>query len=258
MNQSDTNYDSWANWYDLIYQIANPNDLAFYETYFSKNIQNVLEMGVGTGRIPYHFLSKKLKWTGIDISEDMLNVCKEKIKPNQPLAENLFLIQEDMTKLDIKINKDSINNSLFDLVIYPSHSLMSVGDIELQKKALCSGIKHLDKNGILIFDLHNPNNYVNNKDYMIFGEKKINNSFYKLYGKSSVDFDNKKHINYQKIEINSKKEIELKSTDYFLYFEDIINICDELNLEIIDIFGDYDKSKLDEFSEEIIFVCKNK
>lgn len=93
---------------------------------------------------------------------------------------------------------------------------------------------------------------------MIFGEKKINNSFYKLYGKSSVDFDNKKHINYQKIEINSKKEIELKSTDYFLYFEDIINICDELNLEIIDIFGDYDKSKLDEFSEEIIFVCKNK
>jgi SAM-dependent methyltransferase len=258
MNQSETNYKSWSNWYDLIYEIISPNDINFYETYINKNVKRVLEMGVGTGRIPNSFLHKNLKWTGVDISEDMLNVCKEKIKPKQPLSENLLLIQEDMTKIDIKVDNNSIYNLLFDLVIYPSHSLMSVGNIELQKKALCSGIKHLDKNGILIFDLHNPNNYVNNKEYMVFGEKEINSSLHKLYGKSSVDFDKKKHINYQKIEINSINKIELKSVDYFLYFEDIINICDELNIEIIDFFGDYDKSVLNEDSEEIILVCKKK
>jgi SAM-dependent methyltransferase len=234
MNQSETNYKSWSNWYDLIYEIISPNDINFYETYINKNVKRVLEMGVGTGRIPNSFLHKNLKWTGVDISEDMLNVCKEKIKPKQPLSENLLLIQEDMTKIDIKVDNNSIYNLLFDLVIYPSHSLMSVGNIELQKKALCSGIKHLDKNGILIFDLHNPNNYVNNKEYMVFGEKD------------------------QKIEINSINKIELKSVDYFLYFEDIINICDELNIEIIDFFGDYDKSVLNEDSEEIILVCKKK
>jgi len=258
MNQSETNYTIWANWYDLIYEIISPKDIAFYETYLNENVKKVLEMGVGTGRIPINFIHKNLKWTGIDISEDMLNISKEKIKPMQPLNENLLLIQEDMTKIDIRVDNNSIYNLLFDLVIYPSHSLMSVGNIEMQKKALCSGIKHLEKNGILIFDLHNPNNYVNNKEYMIFGQKEINNSLYKVYGKSSVDFDNKKHINFQKIEINSKKEIELKSTDYFLYFEDIIKICDELNIEIIDIFGDYDKSKLTEISEEIILICKKK
>jgi len=258
MNQSETNYKSWSNWYDLIYEIISPNDINFYETYINKNVKRVLEMGVGTGRIPNSFLHKNLKWTGVDISEDMLNVCKEKIKPKQPLSENLLLIQEDMTKIDIKVDNNSIYNLLFDLVIYPSHSLMSVGNIELQKKALCSGIKHLDKNGILIFDLHNPNNYVNNKEYMVFGEKEINSSLHKLYGKSSVDFNKKKHINYQKIEINSINKIELKSVDYFLYFEDIINICDELNIEIIDFFGDYDKSVLNEDSEEIILVCKKK
>jgi len=258
MNQSETNYKSWSNWYDLIYEIISPNDINFYETYINKNVKRVLEMGVGTGRIPNSFLHKNLKWTGVDISEDMLNVCKEKIKPKQPLSENLLLIQEDMTKIDIKVDNNSIYKLLFDLVIYPSHSLMSVGNIELQKKALCSGIKHLDKNGILIFDLHNPNNYVNNKEYMVFGEKEINSSLHKLYGKSSVDFDKKKHINYQKIEINSINKIELKSVDYFLYFEDIINICDELNIEIIDFFGDYDKSVLNEDSEEIILVCKKK
>tara|TARA_B110000196_G_scaffold246235_1_gene215086 strand:- start:496 stop:1272 length:777 start_codon:yes stop_codon:yes gene_type:complete len=258
MNKSETNYKIWANWYDLIYEIISPKDIAFYETYLNENVKKVLEMGVGTGRIPINFIYKNLKWTGIDISEDMLNISKEKIKPMQPLNENLLLIQEDMTKIDIRVDNNSIYNLLFDLVIYPSHSLMSVGNIEMQKKALCSGIKHLEKNGILIFDLHNPNNYVNNKEYMIFGQKEINNSLYKVYGKSSVDFDNKKHINFQKIEINSKKVIELKSTDYFLYFEDIIKICDELNIEIIDIFGDYDKSKLTEISEEIILICKKK
>tara|TARA_B110000263_G_scaffold237234_1_gene237327 strand:+ start:56 stop:832 length:777 start_codon:yes stop_codon:yes gene_type:complete len=258
MNKSETNYKIWANWYDLIYEIISPKDIAFYETYLNENVKKVLEMGVGTGRIPINFIYKNLKWTGIDISEDMLNISKEKIKPMQPLNENLLLIQEDMTKIDIRVDNNSIYNLLFDLVIYPSHSLMSVGNIEMQKKALCSGIKHLEKNGILIFDLHNPNNYVNNKEYMIFGQKEINNSLYKVYGKSSVDFDNKKHINFQKIEINSKKVIELKSTDYFLYFEDIIKICDELNIEIIDIFGDYDKSKLTEISDEIILICKKK
>ena len=136
MNQSETNYKIWANWYDLIYEIISPKDITFYETYLNKNVKKILEMGVGTGRIPINFIHKNLKWTGIDISEDMLNIAKEKIKPMQPLTENLLLIQEDMTKIDIRVDNNSIYNLLFDLVIYPSHSLMSVGNIEMQKKAL--------------------------------------------------------------------------------------------------------------------------
>ena len=57
----------------------------------------------------------------------MIEKCREKIEPLQPLKENVFLIKEDMTRLDIK-DKDSISNKKYDLVIYPSHSLMSVGD----------------------------------------------------------------------------------------------------------------------------------
>ena len=54
-----------------------------------------------------------------------------------------------MTKLDIRIDDKSIHNSKFDLVIYPSNALMSVGNINQQKDALCSGLKHLRDDGIL-------------------------------------------------------------------------------------------------------------
>ena len=45
---------------------------------------------------------------------------------------------------------------------------MSVGNENNQKKALCSGLKHLSKDGFIIFDLHNPNNYFVDKNYKIF------------------------------------------------------------------------------------------
>ncbi|GIS30387.1 MAG: hypothetical protein Ct9H90mP2_07700 [Dehalococcoidia bacterium] len=89
----------------------------------------------------------------------------------QPLKEKINLVVEDMTQIDFRKEKQSIHNKLFDLVIYPSHSLMSVGNENNQKKALCSGLKHLSKNGLIIFDLHNPNNYFLDKNYKILGTK---------------------------------------------------------------------------------------
>ena len=168
MVQNKTNYSKLADYYDLIYSITPPNDGVFYKKYIDKNTE-VLEMGIGTGRVFLNFFDLGVKWTGIDYSEEMIEKCKEKIEPLQPLKEKINLVVEDMTQIDIRKEKQSIHNKLFDLVIYPSHSLMSVGNENNQKKALCSGLKHLSKDGLIIFDLHNPNNYFvfRNRCYII-------------------------------------------------------------------------------------------
>ena len=142
MKEYKTNYKNWIIWYDLFYEIIKPDDLLFYQSYITNKTKDVLEMGIGTGRVFQKFINKKINWTGIDDSEEMINLCKEKIEPKQPLIGKLKLINDDMTKLDIKENEKSIYNSKFDLVIYPSNSIMSVGNITLQKDALCSGIKN--------------------------------------------------------------------------------------------------------------------
>tara|TARA_Y100001960_G_C14781109_1_gene886780 strand:- start:7304 stop:8080 length:777 start_codon:yes stop_codon:yes gene_type:complete len=255
MVQYKTDYDKWAEYYDLIYEIMPPNDSKLYAKYIQES-NKVLEMGIGTGRILLEFINTQVQWTGIDKFEGMIEKCREKIEPLQPLKENVFLIKEDMTRLDIK-EKDSISNKKYDLVIYPSHSLMSVGDEEVQIKALCSGLKHLAKDGVLIFDLHNPNNYLKSDNYGLLGTKKINNDNYNLYSKSNIDIEKKLHSNFQILEKNDNK-IKLKSHEYFLYLEDVIRLSDELNFEIISLYGNYNLDSFNEFSEEMIFICKKK
>ena len=124
MTQYKTNYKNWANWYDLVYEKIKPKDIILDKSLINNQTRDVLEMGIGTGRIFKSFFQNKINWTGVDDSEEMINLCKEKIEPLQPLKGKLKLINEDMTKLDIRIDDKSIHNSKFDLVIYPSNALM--------------------------------------------------------------------------------------------------------------------------------------
>ena len=256
MVQNKTNYSKLADYYDLIYSITPPNDGIFYKKYINKNTE-VLEMGIGTGRVFLDFFDLGVKWTGIDYSEEMIEKCKEKIEPLQPLKEKINLVVEDMTQIDIRKEKQSIHNKLFDLVIYPSHSIMSVGNENNQKKAICSGLKHLSKDGFIIFDLHNPNNYFVDKNYKILGTKTIKKIKYKLFSKSSIDYHSKLHSNYMILEYENNK-IKFESHEYFLYLEDVINLSDELNFEIVDIYGNYEMDPFIEDSDELIIIGKKK
>ena len=87
--------------------------------------------------------------------------------------------------------------------------------------------------------------------------KTIQNKKYLLHSKSDVDFEKKLHSNHQILETERDK-IELKSHEYFLYLEDVIRISDELGFEIVNLYGNYNFEIFNEFSEEMIFICKKK
>ena len=133
-------------------------------------------------------------------------------------------------------------------------SSMSTNEI---KNAILSGLKHLSKDGFIIFDLHNPNNYFVDKNYKILGTKTINKIKYKLFSKSSIDYHSKLHSNYMILEYENNK-IKFESHEYFLYLEDVINLSDELNFEIVDIYGNYEMDPFIEDSDELIIIGKKK
>ena len=101
MVKNKTNYSKLADYYDLIYSITPPNDRIFYKKFIGKNIE-VLEMGIGTGRVFLNFFDLGVKWTGIDYSEEMIEKCKEKIEPLQPLKEKINLVVEDNKNISKK------------------------------------------------------------------------------------------------------------------------------------------------------------
>jgi len=74
---ADSTYKKFAQYYDLY--VGNfEKDLELYKT-FCKAYEKILEVGCGTGRVLKSFLEDGFAITGIDISQDMLDVAKDKL-----------------------------------------------------------------------------------------------------------------------------------------------------------------------------------
>jgi SAM-dependent methyltransferase len=76
-------YDKYARYYDMMTD-RHVEDLPLYEQLISEKSPPYLEVGCGTGRILSHLLSSKgtpskgLYLAGVDISDEMLGICREK------------------------------------------------------------------------------------------------------------------------------------------------------------------------------------
>jgi len=142
-------FDLWADTYDESVDISDKNNtypFAGYEKLINvvlKIILNnskkstILDIGIGTGALSYELYKNDYKITGIDFSEKMIKICKEKM----PLAK---MIQYDFSKG----LPDDINREKYDYIIstYAFHHLDDNEKIILIKKLL----RKLNKNGLLI------------------------------------------------------------------------------------------------------------
>lgn len=103
--------------------------------------ETLLDLGCGTGEVMKRFINE-YRCTGVDISEEMLSVAREKFESIGVSSE--FFCQ-DMRTLDLK-EKYDIVISLFDTF----NHLVSLYDLV----RLFEGVKsHLNEGGIYIFDV---------------------------------------------------------------------------------------------------------
>jgi len=126
-------YDGWHNFVSYVIEGNNPGG------------KTLLDLGCGTGEVLKRFL-EEYECTGIDISEDMLLVAREKLND---LGKDVQLLCQDMREFSLD-RKYDIVISLFDTV----NHLVSIGDLE----KLFEKIKiHLNTGGIYIFDVVDRN-----------------------------------------------------------------------------------------------------
>jgi ubiquinone/menaquinone biosynthesis C-methylase UbiE len=105
-----------------------------------KNNNTYLDFACGTGRILV-FLSKYFKRsTGIDISKNMLQITKQSV-PN-----SVCLKYGDITKNDI------LGENCYDLITV--FRFFSNAEISLRKETMKVLVRHLKKDGIIIFNNH--------------------------------------------------------------------------------------------------------
>ena len=145
-NQSDLeNIDLIAPLYDLDFAAFPREDLELYQWLSETHGKNILELGVGTGRIGVGLAQSGATVTGIDLSEQMI-VEATKLAKKQNVEINLIV--SDMTDFEL--------TSRFDLICAPMGTLQHCQDINEVVNTFRMIEKHLDDEGIAVIDVDAP------------------------------------------------------------------------------------------------------
>lgn len=140
-------FRSYSNYYDLFYKDKDyPAEINFIDSLIRKyskgNVITILDMGCGTGGHAFLLAEKGYSITGIDISEDMLSIAKEKAKKSKIYMD---FIKADIRKFDLNKKFDAVI-SMFAVMGYQTKN-------EDFEKALLSASQHLKPDGLFIFDV---------------------------------------------------------------------------------------------------------
>lgn len=110
-------YNENANFYDFFTGIIEFLGLSFLRKKLLKNARgNVLEIGIGTGR-NLKYYAKNCKITGVDYSEGMLEMAREKTKR---LGMELNLLKMNAEKMNFKGRKFDTAVDTLGLCTYPN------------------------------------------------------------------------------------------------------------------------------------------
>lgn len=128
--------------YDLDKPTADKEQLDFYMSYVTDKKMRILEPMCGSGRFIIPFLEEGFNIEGFDISDDMLNSCRERIKAKN-LVGNVFNAGIHNFQTETK----------YDLIMVPAGSF----SLLLDKEIVVSSLKRLKDNlkddGTLLLDV---------------------------------------------------------------------------------------------------------
>lgn len=136
-----------ARLYDHIPAYNQRPDVNFYLTRVSRVKGPVLEIGCGTGRLLIPIALRGIPIYGIDASQAMLTVCKEKLSlaPRRRCESVLGLQLADMRTFAV--------DHLFQMITIPFRAFQFLLSVDEQLACLANLRRHLDADGLLAMDL---------------------------------------------------------------------------------------------------------
>ncbi len=249
-----------ADFYDAMYTNPARQDIDFFVDYSRKAGGKTLELGCGTGRVLVPTALAGCEITGLDLSPYMIKKCREKIKrlPRE-VRKNVLIIQGNMTNFST-----GEEYALITIPFRPFQHLIAVNE---QKACLNSISKHLSIKGKLVFDVYHPflPRIPEPKFFMemevappltltdgrVIKRTNRTAAFHRAEQYNDIEF-----IFY--VKYPDGKEERLVQTFPMRYYyryeiEHLLSLC---GFKIVELFGNYDKSKFSDDSPEMIFVAE--
>ncbi|MBN1265115.1 MAG: class I SAM-dependent methyltransferase [Anaerolineales bacterium] len=142
-------YENTAEYYDFVVPYRERQDIAFYVEESKRTEGEVLEVGCGTGRVLLPAARAGCRITGLDLSTEMLKVCRASLAQEPPeVRDRVSLHQDDMRSFDL--------GKTFQLITLPFRAFQHLLCVEDQLQCLQTLHRHLAPQGRLILDFFNP------------------------------------------------------------------------------------------------------
>ena len=160
MGTGDSGYACSAYFYDHIPIYSGRDDIPFYSQIARDCGGPVLELGCGTGRVLLELAGLGISVTGLDSSEEMLEICRRKLSSSPDEVSSLVTLMEgDM--------RDFSLDSTYPLVIVPFRAFQHLLTVEEQLDCLHCVRRHIHREGTFILDLFNPS-----MEYILDGSRR--------------------------------------------------------------------------------------
>lgn len=142
-------YSLIADLYDYVMPYRTRPDIDFYVEAARACGGPALEVGCGTGRILIPTARAGVSITGLDLSTDMLQVCRKRLQDEpEAVRSRIRLVEADMRNFDL--------GQTFQLITLPFRPFQHLTSVDDQLSCLQTLHRHLADGGRLIFDLYNP------------------------------------------------------------------------------------------------------
>lgn len=244
------NYNQWAEFYDLIYFNKGDEDREFYLQEAKKAEGRVLELGCGTGRIYLELLAAGVDALGVDISDKMLDVLRQKAK-DRDLEPEVY--QSNMTSFDLE--------QKFDLIMIPFRSFLHNLTIEDQLATLRRCKEHLTEGGRLILNFFVPDpDFIASEDYTNLTKQRSfeqEGDQYEVYTKSKfVDEPNEIIETHSELYRNGAKVWSDSFQLRLIHKREFELLLKTVGFNEWKVYGGWEREELDGFGQEMVWVIK--
>ncbi|HHU62831.1 MAG TPA: class I SAM-dependent methyltransferase [Clostridiales bacterium] len=240
-------YKEFAYIYDSLMEDVDYNQwVAFILGIFGKysfSCGSILDLGCGTGNVTIPLAQKGFSLVGVDASEDMLAIAKDKAMDK---GLDILFIQQKMEDLNIPM--------AFDCLLSTCDCLNYILDAPALAKLLKKLYNILNKGGIFIFDLNTPYRIKNINNNTFIWDK--NGIYYVWQGNYDghtkvceyyITFFKKEGQLYQRFdEVHCQRAYELN---------EVLDMLVQAGFSNVSVYDNYTDRKPSDRTERLTFVC---
>ncbi|EKU49930.1 class I SAM-dependent DNA methyltransferase [Staphylococcus massiliensis] len=236
-------YTELSQYYDRLTE-DQPYDLwqDIVETYVPKRSNlKIFDIGCGTGSLT-HRLTRLGQVTGMDLSVEMLALARAK-------SRDVRWLEGDMSDFDLK--------TTFDVITIFCDALNYLKDTEAVKATFENVYKHLDQDGVFIFDVHtiykmetlfhNQTYRDEQEDFMLVWDAVEGEEPYSVWHDMTFFIQDNNDL-YRRVDESHYQQTYTLET-YATWLK-------EAGFSDIETFYDFDRHRKDEHSDRLFFVVK--